>query len=90
MIVISILFDGATDASVTEAEVVFIRCVKDGVPITSFLSLEGVKHAHAEGVYEAIDNAFISNGLLDWKDKLVGVGCDGAAVNIGRNNSVAT
>ena len=87
---ISVLFDGATDASVTEVEVVFVRYVKDGTPTTSYLSLQGVQHANAQGVYEAIDRAFTSHGLEGWKDKLVGVGCDGAPVNIGKQNSVST
>ena len=79
-----VLLDGATDASVTEVEVVYVRYVKDGT--TSYLSLQEVQHANAQGIYEAIDRAFISHGLVGWKDKLVGMGCDGAPVNIGRQN----
>ena len=81
---IYVLFDGATDASVTGVEVVYVRYVKDGTPTTSYLSLQEVQHADAQGIYEAIDRAFIAHGLEGWKDKLVGMECDGAPVNIGR------
>lgn len=69
---------------------VYARVLVNGSPETFFLSLEPLEHAHADGIYQAIDQAFRTNGILNWKDKLVGVGCDGASVNIGRNNSVAT
>lgn len=29
-------------------------------------------------------------GCHDWKEKLIGAGCDGASVNLGVNDSVAT
>ncbi|KAM3850348.1 zinc finger protein 862-like [Diretmus argenteus] len=87
---ISILFDGATDNSVQEVEVVYARYVNNGEPKTVFFSLQPVKHAHAQRIYEAIEQAFVDNRIDDWKEKLVGMACDGAAVNLSRKNSVAT
>ncbi|KAJ4948497.1 hypothetical protein JOQ06_020031 [Pogonophryne albipinna] len=87
---IFILFDGATDNSVQEVAVVYVRYVTNGEPKTVFFSLQPVKHAHAQGLYEAIEQAFVDNGIDDWKRKLVGMACDGAPVNLGRKNSVAT
>ena len=80
----SVLFDGATDKSVTEVEVIYIRLLSQGQPKTFFLSLQPVEHAHAQGVYEAVERAFIANGIENWREKLVGIGCDGANVNIGQ------
>lgn len=87
---ISLMFDGATDASITEVEIVYVRYVENGLPVTTYLSLQSVAHAHAQGVFDAIEKAFDDNGIHNWRDKVVGVGCDGASVNIGKNNSVAT
>ncbi|KAJ8050230.1 hypothetical protein HOLleu_03349 [Holothuria leucospilota] len=39
---------------------------------------------------KTIDNAMVSAGIENWKEKLVGAGCDGAKVNVGINNNVAT
>ncbi|KAJ8022231.1 hypothetical protein HOLleu_39653 [Holothuria leucospilota] len=88
--VFSVIYDGATDASVTEVEIVYCRYVRDGKPLNCFVNLHEVEHAHAEGVFSAIDNAMVSAGIENWKEKLVGAGSDGAKVNVGINNSVAT
>ena len=89
--VISVMFDGATDNSISEVEVVYVRYLTAaGKPKTSFLSLQPLEHAHAQGIMEAIERAFVDNNVQGWRQKLVGFGCDGAAVNLGRNNSVAT
>ena len=88
--VISVMFDGATDKSTEEVEVVYVRYLKDGEPQTRYLSLQPLQHAHAQGVYDAINNAFKHHGIEDWQNKVVGIGCDGANVNIGKKNSVAS
>ncbi len=44
---ISVLFDGATDNTTIEVEVVFVRYVSDGEPKSAFLSLQEAHHAHA-------------------------------------------
>lgn len=41
-------------------------------------------------LFDAIDRAMLKYGCHDWKEKLIGAGCDGASVNLGVNDSVAT
>ena len=88
--VLTVLYDGATDCSISEVEIIYIRIAKNGHVRECFAGLEDLEHAHAQGVYEALDRAMTGCGIPDWKEKLVGAGSDGAKVNIGRNNSVAT
>lgn len=45
---------------------------------------------HMLKVCDAIDRAMLKYGCHDWKEKLIGAGCDGASVNLGVNDSVAT
>lgn len=40
-------------------------------------------------LFDAIDRAMLKYGCHDWKEKLIGAGCDGASVNLGVNDSVA-
>ena len=87
---IGICFDGSTDSSVHEVEVIFFTSLENGDPVTHYCSLEDVKHAHAAGVFEAISNGFLQRGLPDWLQKVVGLSADGAKVNVGAHNSVAT
>jgi len=87
--VLSVMYDGATDSSVTEVEIVYCRFLKNGHPVNCFVNLIDLQHAHADGVFDAIDRGMISAGV-NWKEKLVGVGSDGASVNVGKKNSVAT
>ena len=88
--VISVMFDGATDISTTEVELVYVRLLVDGHPENYYLALKNIEHAHAEGVFNAICRAFTDNNVPNWHDKVVGIGCDGAKVNVGIHNSVAT
>lgn len=83
------MYDGATDASVFEVEIIYVRLLEGGYPKDFFIGLQDLEHAHADGVFKAIDTAMM-NIDEHWKDKLVGGGSDGANVNIGKNNSVAT
>ena len=76
--------------STEEVEVVYVRFLKDGQPHTRYLSLQPLQHAHVQGVYDALDRAFHEHGIDDWKDKLVGIGCDGVNVNISQHNTVAS
>ncbi len=88
---LSLCYDGATDVSVAELEVIYIRYLNThGTPVSNFMKIVDVEHAHADGVYSAIDRAFTDIGLPEWKDKVIGAGSDGASVNIGVKNSVST
>ncbi|KAM3871389.1 LOW QUALITY PROTEIN: apoptosis-stimulating of p53 protein 1-like [Diretmus argenteus] len=87
---ISVMIDGATDSGVLENEIVYIKYFTEerGV-VQSFLGIEDVKHAHADGVLSAVQSVFEKAGLEKWKEKMVFFCADGAAVNMGRKNGVA-
>lgn len=51
---VSVMIDGATDASGKENETVHCRFVKDGVPTNRLVGHKEVAHAHAQG------NLFVS------------------------------
>lgn len=90
--VLSIMFDGATDVSVSENEIVYARVVEQGVPRNVYVKINSVAHAHAEGVLGAITSAMDSvtvEPAWDWKQKLIATGSDGANVNLGKRHSVA-
>lgn len=55
--VYSVMFDGATDCSVSETEIVYCRYLKDGYPEESIIGLEDIEHAHADGVYDAVSRS---------------------------------
>ena len=88
--VYSVMFDGATDCSISENEIIYCRYLKNGVPCDVIVGLEELQHAHADGVYDAILRSMTKFVGPDWLDKLVAIGCDGASVNLGARNSVAT
>ena len=48
---ISIMIDGATDASGKENEIVHCRFIKDGQPVNRLVGYKEVAHAHAQGDY---------------------------------------
>ena len=81
--ILSVLFDGATDVSVTEVEIIYVRIVKNGEVKEYFCGLGNLEHANAEGVFQAIDRCLQGCGVLDWRNKIVGAGSNGAKVNIG-------
>ncbi|XP_073716873.1 zinc finger protein 862-like [Misgurnus anguillicaudatus] len=85
----SIMIDGATDGGTIENEAVYIRFMADEGPVNAFLSIQAVKHGNASGILDAIYAAFGEAGIDDWKERLVGFGSDGAAVNVGCRNGVA-
>lgn len=39
-------------------------------------------------LFDVIDRVMLKYGCYDWKEKLIGVGCDGVSVNLGVNDSV--
>ena len=88
--VFSVLYDGATDTGVMEVEIIHIRIARNGEVKEFFCALKDLEHAHAEGIYQAVERALDDSGIENWREKIVGAGSDGAAVNIGQRNSVAT
>ena len=89
---LSLCYDGATDSSVTEVEINYVRYYdnEQNMAKSCYFSLAEVQHAHAEGVFSAISESLNTLGPAGWLEKLVTVTSDGARVNIGAHNSVAT
>ena len=79
--------------SITELEIVYVQIRsrdQRGTPVSNFLKIIDVEHAHADSIYSASNKAFLDVGMPNWKETLVGASSDGASVDIGVNNSVAT
>ena len=62
-----IMFDGAMDKSVCELELLYARVVVDGQAQNMYVRIQPVQHAHADGVYDAINQAFIDLDILEWR-----------------------
>ncbi|KAK2153711.1 hypothetical protein LSH36_288g00000 [Paralvinella palmiformis] len=82
----------AQDCSVSETVIVYCRHLKNGhlTDVIVGLEVEDLERVHTDGVFKAVSRSmerFVGPGLLD---KLVAVRCDGASVNLGVRNSVAT
>ena len=86
----SLQADGSTDVGNVENELFlalyFDPYASDGrVHIrTKFLSVRRPKSGSAEALFECLEKAVGHVGIThsDWKDKLIGFGCDGASVNM--------
>lgn len=89
----SVLNDSSTDISVTNEELVYVRYLEDGRPVTKFLSIQALGKADAVGIVAAIDKAFLDETDMqpnEWRNKTVGMSTDGASVMIGIRNCVVT
>lgn len=64
------MFDGATDTSVCENEIIYARYVDQGVARNVYISIEAVEHAHAAGGLAAIESAMnkVDEGW-NWKER---------------------
>ena len=83
-------FDGATDCTVTEQEIIYGRYLKFGKPHDVFLGVTPCPSATADGIYSSINTVLTESIGEEWQNKAIAAGCDGATVNLGCNNSVAT
>ncbi|XP_054482892.1 zinc finger protein 862-like, partial [Anoplopoma fimbria] len=88
---LAVLIDGDTDISNTECEIVYVRFVEDGRPVTRLVGQQALLHAHAQGVLAGTNAAFdaLGRGTCDWKAKCVAFGADGAKVNMGVHRGVS-
>jgi hypothetical protein len=85
----SFMLDGATDVSVQEKEAIFVLFLdKDGHVQSRFFCLKNVAHAHAEGLKQAVEDAFINLGIKDLNKHIVGMAADGANVNLGEKKGL--
>ena len=84
----SIQVDGTTDAGNVEEElflvVYFQPNYTDGKVhvCNQFFSTRQPRSATGEGLYEYLQRALDFVGVKNWKSRLIGLGCDGAAANM--------
>ena len=88
---VSILYDGSTESSITDNEIIYLRYARHGTSIVKFLGYMSVEKADAKGVLSAMKSTCQMNDL-DWTDtasKMVAMGSDGASVMLRVKNGVA-
>ena len=51
---ITVVSDGSTDVSVSENEIVYLQCFRQGIPKTLLVSLHAVEKADANGIFMAL------------------------------------
>jgi hypothetical protein len=61
-----------SNLDVSEVEIIYVRLLQDGYPKDYFVGLVDLEHAHADGVFTAIDTAMNNHGSVHWKEKVVG------------------
>ena len=49
---LAVLIDGDTDISNTECEIVYVRFVEDGRPVTRLVGQQALLHAHAQSEWQ--------------------------------------
>lgn len=54
----SLLIDSSTDVSVIDEEIMYLPLLDNGGPVTKYFSLQALGRSNAEGVLNAVDNAF--------------------------------
>lgn len=88
---VSVTSDGATDSSIIEQEIAFVRHSSKCIPFTKFVGLKQPISPNASGLHKAIMATLGDVGLSeeDLKRKLVGFGCDGASVMVGKRGGVS-
>ncbi len=95
---VTVMSDGSTDTTIVEQEVVYVRYVHHGNPVTRLASIEALDHGNAEGVHAGVMAGLASVNLSAENLKpteatyptLVSANFDGAAVMMGVKSGVAT
>ncbi|KAK0135633.1 Zinc finger protein 862 [Merluccius polli] len=89
---LAVLIDGDTDISNTECEIVYVRLLENGKPVTLLVGQQPLKHSHAIGVLGATKAAFCAvcpeEDGGSWMKKCISFGADGASVNMGHREGV--
>ena len=81
----SLIFDGSTDKSVSEKEIVSIEMLEDGVTTVRLLGIMEARRCDAEAIHDATK---CQEMQLDITNSCVATAADGASVNFGKNNGV--
>ncbi|XP_039474106.1 uncharacterized protein LOC120442225 [Oreochromis aureus] len=84
------LIDGDTDIATKECVIVYARILQKGRPANILIGHTEVEHAHAQGLHAASKEAFAPLGdqCSNWLEKIIALGADGAAVNLGSQGGV--
>lgn len=82
---VSVISDGTTDASFTEAEIVYLRKCHQGKISVYFSFVKNVPRGDAETICDVLLEG-LSNLCPDYKEKIVGTGTDGASSMLGNKN----
>ena len=89
---LSVLCDGSTDSSILEEEIVYLRFLKNGLPVTQFAGIKNPEKPDASGIFNAIENVIctliIDEDLKMFYKKLVNANFDGASVMSGHKSGV--
>ncbi|XP_041377598.1 zinc finger protein 862-like [Gigantopelta aegis] len=83
----SLMLDETTDVSVKKQLTVYARYIKDKTPVTKFLQMIEMPDGKAETIYDRVTK-FCNEIELNYKDKLVAIGSDGASVMLGKKGGV--
>jgi hypothetical protein len=79
-----ILLDGSTNKVTTEQEIVYVRILTDdGISENVYLGLMEVNGTTAAEIAKELGKFLTKLGIADWSTRMVGLGTDGASVNIG-------
>jgi hypothetical protein len=83
-----VIVDGTTDSAALEAEMVYVRSAIQGRICCNFAGYVNIERANANGILGAIKTTMERLHVSAWSNKLVGMGIDGAAVMLGKDNGV--
>ena len=86
---ISIQTDSSTDTGQCDNEAIYVRFLKEGSPVTSYLTIQELEDGTGVGHLNTTDAAIKAAGFPGWKEKTVGLGTDGASVMVGEEMGVA-
>ena len=88
----SLLTDEGVDKTMTKAADIYVKYLDKNFNevVAFFLLVPVLCNATSDNILRIIDESFCGAGFPEWKDYLVGMGCDGAAVNTGVRRGIGT
>lgn len=76
------------DSCNKDLEILYVRMLCNGEPVNKYLKIVELPNGTADGVITSFNRALSTVGANDWKNALVSVGSEGAAVYTGVRNGV--
>ena len=68
---ISVMADSGTDTSNKDLELVYVRFLENGLPVSRYVAVVELKNADANGVIASINTGMVEFGLENWKSQTV-------------------